>query len=108
MTISNMMTVGLLFALRERGLTPPGDVSIVGIDDLEFAKLLDPQPTTVETPILLMARKSIELLLEQIAHDTPPSGRRDIHQPRLIVRKSAAPWLSRGWRRLGITLAPTG
>jgi len=104
-TISNMMTVGLLFALRERGLTPPGDVSIVGIDDLEFAKLLDPQPTTVETPILLMARKSIELLLEQIAHETPPSGRRDIHQPRLIVRKSAAPLAEPTAKR---RRAPTG
>jgi DNA-binding LacI/PurR family transcriptional regulator len=90
-TISNMMTVGMLFALRERGLTPPPDVSIVGIDDLEFAKLLDPQPTTVETPILLMARQSIELLLSQIANGTAPTGRRDIHQPKLIVRQSAAP-----------------
>ncbi|MEO8758932.1 MAG: LacI family DNA-binding transcriptional regulator [Devosia sp.] len=89
-TISNMMTVGLLFALRERGLTPPDDLSIVGIDDLEFARLLDPQPTTVETPILLMARKSIELLLKQIANRISPTGERSIHQPQLIVRQSAA------------------
>ena len=90
-TISNMMTVGLLFALREREMAIPRDISVVGIDDLEFAKLLDPQPTTVETPILLMARKSIELLLRQIAEGTPSTGRRTLHQPRLIVRQSAAP-----------------
>jgi LacI family transcriptional regulator len=90
-TISNMMTVGLLFALRERGLTPPTDISLVGIDDLEFARLLDPQPTAVETPILLMARRSIELLIEQLVDGVLPTGRRTIHQPRLIVRQSAAP-----------------
>jgi LacI family transcriptional regulator len=86
-----MMTVGLLFAVKEMKLRLPGDISVVGIDDLEFAKLLEPQPTTVQTPILKMAKQSIELLLQQIAARTAPTGKRDIHQPKLIVRESTAP-----------------
>ena len=89
--ISNMMTVGLLFALRERGVVVPKQMSIVGIDDLDFAMLLDPQPTAVIPPILPMARRSIELLLDQIATGATPTGKRTIHQPKLIVRGSTAP-----------------
>lgn len=87
--ISNMMTVGLLFALKELKLLVPGDLSIVGIDDLEFAGLLEPQPTTVQTPILAMARRAIELLLSQIATKLPPTGNREIYQPTLLVRQSS-------------------
>lgn len=88
-TISNMMTVGLLFAVRELRLSVPDDVSMVGIDDLEFAGLLEPQPTAVITPILPMARRAIELLLQQIGTKQAPTGHREIYQPRLVVRHSA-------------------
>ncbi len=90
-TISNMMTVGLLFAIKELKLAVPADLSIVGIDDLEFAALLNPQPTIVTTPILAMARQSIHKLLGQLAGETTPTGKWDVHQPSLIVRESTAP-----------------
>ena len=91
LAISNMMTVGLLFAIRERGLRVPRDLSIVGIDDLEFAGLLEPQPTAVVTPILQMARRSIHKLLEQIAGNQPATGKWEVYQPQLIARGSSAP-----------------
>lgn len=90
-SISNMMTVGLLFALRERGVSVPRDMSFVGIDDLDFSGILEPRPTVVATPIVDMARRSIELLLAQISGGQPPSMRREVWQPRLVSRKSAAP-----------------
>ena len=89
--ISNMMTVGMLFALKALRLGIPEDVSVVGIDDLEFAKLVNPPPTVVATPFLAMARRAIELLLTQIATKPVPTGHREIHQPTLIVRESARP-----------------
>ncbi len=90
-SISNMMTVGLLFALRERGVSVPRDMSFVGIDDLDFSGILEPRPTVVATPIVDMARRSIELLLAQISGGQPPSMRREVWQPRLVARESAAP-----------------
>jgi DNA-binding LacI/PurR family transcriptional regulator len=87
-SISNMMTVGTLFAIRELALSVPDEVSVVGIDDLDFAPLLHPVPTVVETPILPMSRQAIELLLSQIAGKTASRGERIIHQPRLVVRES--------------------
>ena len=89
-TISNMMTVGLLFAIRELGLRVPGDVSIIGIDDLEFAELLEPKPTVVTTPILAMARRSIQKMLEQLAGKQPTVGNWEVYQPALLVRQSVA------------------
>lgn len=87
-TISNMMSVGALFALRERGFAMPDDISFIGIDDLEFAGLLDPLPTVVETPILPMSRRAITLLLRQIAEKAAPTGEREIYEPKLVVRRS--------------------
>jgi LacI family transcriptional regulator len=88
--ISNMTTIGLLFALRECGLRVPQDASIVGIDDLDFAPILEPQPTVVVTPILPMAREAIERLLGHIAAPEEADGRWHEHQPALVVRGSTA------------------
>lgn len=90
-TISNMMTVGLLFAIRELGLRIPDDISVVGIDDLEFAELLDPKPTAVTTPILAMARRSIQKLLAQLHGEQTAVGNWEVYQPGLVVRQSTAP-----------------
>lgn len=89
-TISNMMTMGLLFAIREQGLAIPDDLSVVGIDDLEFAQLLDPKPTAVTTPILAMARRSIQKLLAQLSGESKPDGGWEVYQPQLLVRQSTA------------------
>lgn len=90
-TISNMMTVGLLFAIRELGFGIPGDVSVVGIDDLDFAELLEPKPTAVTTPILAMARRSIQKLLAQLGGRQTTVGTWEVYQPGLLVRQSTAP-----------------
>ncbi len=88
MTCSNMMTIGMLFAVRELKLAVPAQLSVVGIDDLEFSLLLDPQPTTVATPILPMARQAINKLLGEIADRRPPAGAVDVYTPELIQRAS--------------------
>ncbi|MER8385730.1 LacI family transcriptional regulator [Mesorhizobium sp. M0166] len=86
--ISNLMTLGILFAVRELKIKVPADLSIVGIDDLEFAAVLDPAPTVVVTPILSMARRAVEMLLRQITQKEVATGAWDIHQPHLVVRES--------------------
>ncbi len=90
-TISNMTTVGLLFAIRELGLAVPKQLSIVGVDDLEFSGLLEPLPTVVATPILQMAQEAIHNLLEQISGKRAPNERWTTHTPQLLVRSSTAP-----------------
>jgi DNA-binding LacI/PurR family transcriptional regulator len=89
--ISNMMTLGALFAVRELKMKVPHELSIVGIDDLEFAALIEPAPTVVVTTIVAMSRRAIEILLRQITTKEAPTGKWEIHQPRLLVRDSTRP-----------------
>jgi DNA-binding LacI/PurR family transcriptional regulator len=86
--ISNMMTLGALFAVRELRVKVPADLSLVGIDDLELAAVIEPMPTVVATPILAMSRRAIDNLLRQIAHKEAATGGWEIHQPHLVVRGS--------------------
>ncbi len=72
--ISNMMTLGVLFAVRELKIKVPAELSILGIDDLDFAAVLDPAPTVVATPILFMARRAVEMLLTEITQKASRHG----------------------------------
>jgi LacI family transcriptional regulator len=91
-SISNMMTLGVLMALRKLKISVPQDVSVVGIDDFDFADIMNPRPTVVSTPVLQMAKAAIDQLLEAIAGKLKPSGRIYQFTPKLIVRESCASW----------------
>lgn len=88
-SFSNLMTMGALQALRDLSLSAPADVSIVGIDDLDFADLLNPAPTVIRAPIAEMARRSIQLLLDEIEKRDRPSGKLEVFPPELVIRGSA-------------------
>ncbi|MGV3550834.1 LacI family DNA-binding transcriptional regulator [Rhizobium sp.] len=88
--LSNMMTLGVLMALREIGLSVPGDISVIGIDDLDFAQIMNPPPTVVAAPVLEMAQASIAALLEEIDRKAPPTGNWQVFAPQLILRDSCA------------------
>ncbi len=54
-------------AARKLKLRIPEDLSVVGFNDIEFARVLEPELTTVSIPAEEVARGSIELLLEQMS-----------------------------------------
>jgi DNA-binding LacI/PurR family transcriptional regulator len=87
-SFSNMMTLGALHALHELGLKVPSDVSLVGVDDFDFAELLNPPLTVVRVPLAPMAERSIGALLDEIGGRKPPTGKVDIFEPELIERDS--------------------
>lgn len=62
---SDMVAVGALAALREAGLDVPGDVSLVGFDDVPFAADLTPSLTTVRVPYEELGRTAVRLALER-------------------------------------------
>lgn len=63
---SDTMAGGALRALREAGLSAPGDMAIVGYDDLPAARQLSPALTTVRQPIGAMGDAAVRALIEQI------------------------------------------
>jgi len=89
---NNLMTVGVLGALRERGLTIPGDIALIALDDPFWADLVEPPLTTLAQPVRRMAEGAMEILMQRIDgdHGTP---RRIVFDFELTVRRScgAAP-----------------
>lgn len=84
---NNLMTVGALAALHQRGLAVPRDVAVVGFDDLPWAEALDPPPTVVRQPAYEVGKQAMELLLKRIIEPTrPPVTLRLL--PELVVRQS--------------------
>ena len=65
---NDLMAIGALLALRAAGVGVPGDVAVVGYDDIPEAAVTCPALTTVAVPKYEMGRVAAELLLARIAH----------------------------------------
>ena len=84
---NNLMTVGALAAIHQRGLRVPQDVAIVGFDDLPWAEALDPPLTVVRQPAYDVGRQAMELLLKRIMEpERAPVTLRLL--PELVTRRS--------------------
>jgi DNA-binding LacI/PurR family transcriptional regulator len=83
---NDMQALGALRAARERGLSVPGDLSVVGLDDLYLSSYTDPPLTTVQQPKQEMGRLGVQILLELLAGKTPQS--RITLPGKLVVRES--------------------
>ena len=70
-TMSDLMALGAVRALRDHGREVPGDVSIIGFDGIPMGEYFVPRLTTVDQPGPAMARRSVELLLDTIENGTP-------------------------------------
>jgi len=84
-TISDMVALGALKALKERYINIPNDVSIIGFDDIAMAELFHPSLTTIKQDTKLAAKIMVEQLLQQLNGKVAKSVMIDIE---LIKRKS--------------------
>jgi DNA-binding LacI/PurR family transcriptional regulator len=87
---NDQMALGLLRLLHETGREVPGDVSVVGFDDVPEAAYLTPPLTTVRQDFMAMGQQGLHLLLDEIRRGTR-STRDAIVPPELIVRASSGP-----------------
>lgn len=86
---NDLMALGVLDRLRQRGVDVPGEMSVVGYDDVPLATLVTPALTTVRVPLDRMGRRAVDLLLARLAGTTPASGAR--LPVELVIRGSAGP-----------------
>ena len=85
---NDLMAIGALAVLAEHGRTVPGDVAVVGFDDVEAARTSSPPLTTVAQPMADIGRRMAELLLLQLA-DTEAERVHEVLPTTLVVRDSA-------------------
>jgi DNA-binding LacI/PurR family transcriptional regulator len=86
---NDQMSLGIMRALYEGGRSVPGDVSIVGFDDIPEAEYFHVPLTTVRQDFAEVGRRCIERLLALIDGKAAPM--RNAIQPELIVRASTGP-----------------
>lgn len=86
---NDVMAVGALLALKEAGLSVPGDVAVMGFDDIPIARFTSPPLTTLRVGVYEMGHQGLQMLTE--AFDNPGAESRSlVISPELVVRESAA------------------
>ncbi|MCU1297728.1 MAG: LacI family transcriptional regulator [Acidobacteriaceae bacterium] len=87
---NDLIALGVLSAAREAKLDCPGDISIVGFDDLEISELTNPPLTTVAQPGYQMGVQGINLLLKRLK-SSDQKAEDVVLMPELRIRQSAGP-----------------
>ena len=85
------MAIGVIRALVEAGRSVPGDVSVVGFDDIPAAAYVSPSLTTFRNPFEADAARGVAALVDAIEHpDVPPQVVED-PPGELVIRELTAP-----------------
>lgn len=84
---NDMLAVGCLRHLRERGIACPKDMSIIGMNDMLFMDAIAPALTTIRTPTTELGTLASELLIS-VLKDVTVENDRIVLKPELIVRDS--------------------
>lgn len=92
---NDQIALGLYRALEEVGRTVPGDVSIVGFDDMPASAYYSPALTTINQDFANLGRLVLETLLEEIGEAQRGLKVRRALPPTLVIRDSTAPAPSR-------------
>lgn len=87
---NDSMAIGALKALREAEYQVPGDVALVGFDDVPIATTVEPALTTVRQPIEDLGSIAADLLLDRIKNqrDEKPPAHRIVLPAKLVIRES--------------------
>ncbi|PHD71713.1 LacI family transcriptional regulator [Bacillus sp. AFS043905] len=81
------MAIGAIKAIKSKGLSVPGDISVVGFDDIKFASIFEPSLTTVAQPSFDIGRIAMELLIKIISKVNLEKSQY-ILDDKLVVRES--------------------
>lgn len=86
---NDQMAIGVLHALAEARLSVPGDISVVGFDDIPEAGYLNPALTTIRQDFQAIGQRAIDLVIATMDGSTTSVP---LLPPELIVRDSTAPY----------------
>lgn len=88
---NDMMAIGCICALADRGVHVPEDVLVAGFDDIPMARLMRPRLTTVSARIAELSRRAVERLIGLVQAQGQDEGGADLEivTPELIARESS-------------------
>src|SRR5690606_3213565 len=85
---NDKMAIGAMHLLDRRGIKVPGQISVVGFDDLQHAAFVVPSLTTIHLPLYEVGRQAFRGLIERVENKTPAVG--TTLRTHLVVRDSTA------------------
>lgn len=85
------MAIGCLHEVRAAGLDVPGDISIVGFDDIRYAEVTYPPLTTISQPAEEIGERVMYRLCRRIEADKDTNSSPEIVPHKLVIRQSVAP-----------------
>ena len=85
---NDQQALGVMIALLELGIRVPDDISIVGNDDIYYARIYPIPLTTIRAPQHEIGRKAAEILIRSIESRVPPPTEKIVLETEFIVRKS--------------------
>jgi len=90
--INDEIALAAIAGARQMGLDVPGDLSIMGCNDIKLARFFRPALTTLAIDIRSMVETALDILFAQIRHRPPPGKPIKIKLPAsLVIRESTAP-----------------
>ena len=95
---NDMSAIGIIRALQDLKMSVPGDVSIIGFDDIEAAAFTVPRLTTVRQPLAEMGRIAAQCVLNRL-HQTEKFRPEVTVEPSFVVRESTQAVLQKRARR---------
>ncbi|CAG7638162.1 LacI family DNA-binding transcriptional regulator [Paenibacillus allorhizosphaerae] len=92
---NDMLALGAMRVMLEKGLRIPQDISVIGSDNIDFASFSNPPLTTIHTEKDQMGRDAV-YRLNRLIHKLELHPERIEYEPKLIVRGTTGPSLSSG------------
>jgi DNA-binding LacI/PurR family transcriptional regulator len=88
--LNDEMAYGVMKGLSRNGYSVPSDVSVMGMDDIDFSEMITPSLTTIHYPIEEMAEKAVDMIVALQAREGLETPLVKL-QPKLVVRESTCP-----------------
>ncbi len=88
--VSDTQAIGVLAAIRHRGLTPGREVSVIGYDGIQFGRHTDPPLTTMAQPLAQSGREIGDMLLAIIDGDNPRQHQQ-LKRAEMLLRNTHGP-----------------
>lgn len=86
---NDLLAMGVLRALLLAGVDVPGDVALIGYDDIEFAAAAAVPLSSIRQPMYQLGRIATEMLLDECDNPAGHAHQQVMFQPELVVRESA-------------------
>ncbi len=88
-TISDRMAIGAMLAIKEKGLSMPKEIGLVGFNNEPITNLVTPAITSVEMFASEIGRAAAKLFIEMMHSDDDMSTSETVIKPKLVIRESS-------------------